>query len=342
MIIPLLLLLAAQPAAGAPAGVRGPGNNGKSDAARAPSTNPRVEFGRGKTAFDRGEYARTIQILRPLLYPEVRLESEGEIVQTHRMLGIAHLYERQNEQATQEFRNLLQLRPDYRMDRFLDPPTVVEFFNDILKQQEAELADLERKRQQAEAEEQRRRDAVRNGGQVVERHYVRNSMAVSFIPFGAGQFQNGQPAKGWFFLGTEAALATVSIAAFTTNFALYGARPAIQCQRGRETDMDPGCPMGHVQSADRSRSELLLKVQLVSGALFFATAIWGVTDAVLNFQQQVVLTPIIEPAAKKPPDGTAKANAPHRPGPTRPRLGLILIPDVEDGVSLGGGLAFRF
>jgi len=39
------------------------------------------ELRRGKISFDRGEYARAIEILRPLLYPEIRLESEGQIVQ---------------------------------------------------------------------------------------------------------------------------------------------------------------------------------------------------------------------------------------------------------------------
>lgn len=333
LALPLLLLLAAQP--GAPAGRASP-----NPARAVVPSNPALEFARGRTAFDRGEYARTIQLLRPLLYPELRLESEGEIVQTHRMLGIAHLYERQNEQAAQEFRNLLQLRPDYRMDRMLDPPAVVEFYNAILKEQEAELADLERKRQQADLENQRRLEAARNGPTVIERHFVRNSMAVSFIPFGAGQFQNGQPGKGWVFLGTEAALATVSIAAFTANFAIYGVRPAVACEKSSNPAAhDEGCALGYVQNADRSRSQLLLRVQLVSGALFFATAIWGVTDAVLNFRQQVMLTPTLEPAAKKP-EGQGQAGRRRGPGGgggEGPRLSLML----GEG-RVGGGLAFRF
>jgi hypothetical protein len=332
LALPLLLVLAAQP--GSPAG-----RPSVNPARPAVAANPAQEFARGRTAFDRGEYARTIQLLRPLLYPEVRLESEGEIVQTHRMLGIAHLYERQNEQAAQEFRNLLQLRPDYRMDRMLDPPAVVEFYNAILKQQETELADLERKRQQADLEAQRRLEAARNGPTVVERHFVRNSMAVSFIPFGAGQFQNGQPGKGWVFLGAEAALATVSIAAFTANFAIYGVRPSVDCERSSNpAAKDESCSQGFVESPARSRSQLLLRVQLISGALFFATAIWGVTDAVLNFRQQVMITPTLEPAAKKP-EGQGQAS--RRRGPRAgeaPRISLMLVGDGQ----LGGGLAFRF
>jgi len=50
------------------------------------------ELDRGKTAFGRAEYVRAIDILRPLLYPEIRLDSEGDVVQAHRMLGVANLF----------------------------------------------------------------------------------------------------------------------------------------------------------------------------------------------------------------------------------------------------------
>ena len=55
-----------------------------------------------------------IGILHPLLYPEIRLESEGAVVQAHRMLGVAHLFENRPDDARREFRKLLELRPDYR------------------------------------------------------------------------------------------------------------------------------------------------------------------------------------------------------------------------------------
>ena len=49
------------------------------------------------------------------------------------------------------------------------------------------------------------------------------------IPFGAGQFQNDQPALGWTLLGTEAALAGVSIASASILASLQaqGTRPNV-------------------------------------------------------------------------------------------------------------------
>jgi hypothetical protein len=290
------------------------------------TSSPAVEYARGKIAFDRGEYARVIEILRPLLYPEPRLASEGDIATAHRMLGVAHLFERQNDQATQEFRKFLQLRPSYRMDALIDPPVVVDFFNGVLKQQEAELAELGRMREEADEDERRRRGTERSSPTLVERRFVRNSLAVAFLPFGVGQFQNGQRTKGWVFLGTEAVLAGVSMAAFTTNFALYGFRPEIRCVEAGPGARGGGCSPGYQPGPDQGRSQLLLKVQLVSGALFFAAAIWGVTDAVLHFQPEVEVTPN---------DKAGPAASPR--AALQPRFTFT----SHDG-AWGGALAFRF
>jgi hypothetical protein len=118
----------------------------------------------------------------------------------------------------------------------------------------------------------------------------------------------------------------VSVAALTTNFALYGARPKLACMAAAPGEMalgDNGCSPGMVPTGERDRSQLILKVQMVSGALFFATAAWGVVDAILNFRPEV--------------------EAPATPGPAAPaapgvRLGLLYFGEGQ----VGGGLTFRF
>jgi hypothetical protein len=302
----------------------------------APAGSPATDFARGKLAFQRADYARAIDILRPLLYPEPRLQTEGEVVQAHRMLGVAHLFQHQNDLAAEEFRKLLQLRPDFRMDALIDPPMVVDFFNSILAQQEAELAELEAQRREADAlEERRRKSGVPCvGPTVVERRTIRNSRAVSFLPFGAGQFQNGHARKGWGFLAAEAFFGAVSVGALTTNFALYGVRPTLKCERaGNPNARHEGCSPGYQPGPEQARSQLLLRVQVISGALFFATAIWGVTDAILNFQPEVeVTTPIdqIRPPPTLPPPRKSSVSS------------LRVIPSLFPGTGMGGSLAFRF
>src|SRR5262249_15231532 len=215
-------------------------------------------FDRGRTAFGRAEYGRAIEILHPLLYPEVLLDSEGEVVQAHRMLGVAYLFENQTDEARREFRKLLELRPDYRFDPLLDPPRVVDFFNLVVKEEESELAAIEAKRRRREEEllARQRREAERLRAQpAVVLRYDHHPYAVNFIPFGAGQFQNGQRRKGWLFFGAEAALAGVSIAAFTTNFALFGIAPHRRCTVMQPIDangLPRACPSMDVDRTDEN------------------------------------------------------------------------------------------
>jgi len=273
-------------------------------------------FDDGAIAFGRGEFGRAIEILRPLLYPEIQLESEGQVVQAHRMLGVAYLFENHSDDARQEFLRLLELRPDYRFDPLLDPVGVVNFFNTVLAEKEGEIAELQRRARLAE-EAERRRNARKTTTVAVERHYAHHPAALNFVPFGAGQFQNGQSGKGWGFLVSEATLGLVSVSAFVANFAVYGLTPRIGCT----VDVSP-CPAGAEDRTDQNRSQLLTQVQMVSGGLFFAVAAWGIVDAVVNHRS---LVPIPAPREKA----------------RKPRLDPQVFPAVVGG-GPGAGLNFRF
>ena len=308
------------------------------------------ELQRGKNAFDRGEFKRAIEIVRPLLYPELHLHSDSQIVLAHRILGVAYLFERQEVAATGEFRKLLQLKPDYRFDALLDPPEVVDFFNSVRKDYGAELARLEAKRKEAEAARLRYREEcekVRAGPAIVEKRVGRNSFAVSFIPFGAGQFQNGQRGKGWAFLTTEAVLGAVSVGAFATNLAVYGLRPQRTC---RWNVGDSVCPPEAVDHTDENRSRWLTRVQVASGALFLGTMAWGIIDAIYYYRAETQLGPTAGEAGElraprtiaggfgTPPRGSAATNrtrSPLAPG------GFRFSPAVLDR-AIGPALSFRF
>jgi len=249
----------------------------------APVSSPpavRDAFERGSTAFVRGEYQRAIEILHPLLYPDVRLESEGDVVQAHRMLGVAYLFESKPDEARREFKKLLELRPEYRFDPLLDPQRVVDFFNGVLQEQQKEINDILSKKPPPPP-------PPRITLPPTVLRYEQHSFAVNFIPFGAGQFQNGQRRKGWFFFGTETALAAVSVGTFATNFILYGVAPHRRCTAQQAPGVE--CPPAAIDHSQEDTSRALLDVQLVSGGLFFAVAIWGVIDAIRNFQPDVLL-----------------------------------------------------
>ena len=263
---------------------------------------PREAFDRGRTAFGRAEYKRAIEILHPLLYPEVLLDSEGEVVQAHRMLGVAYLFQNQTADARREFHKLLELRPDYRFDPLLDPQQVVDAFNAVLQEEETEIASFEARRRQRDQElaaHRLREERLHPSATTVVR-YERHPYAFNFIPFGTGQFQNGQRRNGWWFLGVETALAAASVGAFATNLALYGLDPHRKCRVAEPLDtngLPEPCPPSEIDHSQENTSSTLLHVQLVTGGLFFVAAIWGVVDAVRHYQRDVLLPSVAaEPA----------------------------------------------
>ncbi len=79
----------------------------------------------------------------------------------------------------------------------------------------------------------------------------------------------------------------MSFGAFATNFGLYGLTPTRPCKIMTADGID--CPTGSIDHSQEDTSRVLLGVQLVSGGLFFAVAIWGVIDAIINFQPEVQL-----------------------------------------------------
>ena len=253
-------------------------------------TSPHDAFDRGRTAFERAEYKRAIEILGPLLYPEMLLDSEGEVVQAHKMLSVAYLFENKPDEARREFLELLRQRPSFRFDPLLDSQRVVTFFDTVLKEHQAEIARFKKLKDERDAaiaaKNQRTLQQLQMPPAIVR--YERHSLAVAMIPFGAGQFQNGEARKGWWFFGVETALAAVSLGAFVTNFALYGFSSELPCNNANTRDGDE-CPPGDIDHSPEETSQLLTRIQVGTGAAFFAVAIWGVIDAVRHFKQEVPL-----------------------------------------------------
>jgi hypothetical protein len=253
-------------------------------------TSPHDAFDRGRTAFERAEYKRAIEILSPLLYPEMLLDSEGEVVQAHKMLSVAYLFENKPDEARREFLELLRQRPSFRFDPLLDSQRVVTFFDAVLKEHQAEVARFKKLKDERDAAiaAQNQRTLKRLQAPPTIVRYERHSLAVAMIPFGAGQFQNGERRKGWWFFGAETVLAAASLGAFVTNFALYGVSPEKGCLAQDNPD-GVLCPESFIDHSQEETSRLLTRIQVGAGAAFWAVAIWGVIDAVRNFKQEVPL-----------------------------------------------------
>src|SRR5689334_20183452 len=69
----------------------GPVASAKGPGQQAP---PEVELSGAKLAYERGDYDQAIALLRPLLYPEVLLGDEGQVVLAHKLLGLSSFFQR--------------------------------------------------------------------------------------------------------------------------------------------------------------------------------------------------------------------------------------------------------
>jgi tetratricopeptide (TPR) repeat protein len=247
------------------------------------------ELKRAKDRFEFGAYAEAAGTLRQLLAGQPHLP-DAEAVEAYRMLGIAEYQLGDKLAARAAFVTLLSVDPDYALDPFLVPPPIVEFFDAVKKEHEPTLAPLRERRrelreQQRMEEEAKRRllveEQARTGppGKIVrveERVYLFN-----WMPLGAGQFQNGDRAKGTAIAAGQIVLGLVNVSAivFHNQIAQDTSRT---CTSGQ-----PGCSRPPYSDSTRKLLSQIDAVKYVSAGLFWGLYGYGVWDAHRNFIPRV-------------------------------------------------------
>jgi hypothetical protein len=243
---------------------------------------PDANLKRARDRFEFGAWADAAGSVRAYLadHPE---PTGPAAIEAFRILGIAEFHLGDLAQSRQAFVSLLSLDPDYTLDPFLVPPPVVEFFDRVKKENEAALIPLrERKRALAEqqrlaeearrrliADEQARAGAVTKVIRVEQRHY-----AFNWMPFGAGQFQNGHKAKGTAIASAQLALGATNLAAILIHNQIADDRSR-RCSPSQAT----GCSRPPYTDSDRELLERIDIVKYASAALFWGVYAFGVYDA---------------------------------------------------------------
>ncbi len=248
------------------------------------------ELKRARDRYEFGAYADAAGAARELLARNPGLP-EAEALEAWRILGLAEYQLGDRRQAREAFVNLLSIDPDYALDAFLVPPPIVEFFDKVKHDNEASLAPLrERRRQLKEqerlAEEARRKllaeEQARSGPPtktvlVQERIYLFN-----WLPFGAGQFQNGQTVKGTVIAASQVTLGVVNIVAILVHNQIAG-DPSRRCSLQDATN----CSNPPISDSDRVLLRRIDTVKYVSAGLFWGLYAYGVIDAHLHYVPRV-------------------------------------------------------
>ncbi len=247
------------------------------------------ELKRAKDRFEFGAYSEAAGTLRQMLAASPQL-TDAEAVDAYRMLGIAEYQLGDRPAARAAFVNLLSFDPDFALDPFLVPPPIVEFFDAVKKEHEPALAPLRERRQelreqQRMAEEAKRRllseEQLRAGppGKVVrvqDRIYLFN-----WLPLGAGQFQNGDRAKGAAIAAGQLVLGIVNIGAIVFHNQIANDRTRT-CISGQA-----GCSRPPYSDSDRRLLSQIDAVKYVSAALFWGVYGYGVWDAHRHYVPRV-------------------------------------------------------
>jgi hypothetical protein len=194
----------------------------------------------GKNRFEADQYAdaaaRFLAMLDPAAPPCDRAPASAsghckltdpELVARAREYAAASLIVlKRYAEADQLIETLLRDRPAYSPNPAIFPQEVIDRFTmvrgrirqelDAAARKRAEEEQAKRLAAQREEEAQRRRIAELERLAATERVVVPSSRWVAFVPFGAGQFQNGDSGLGWAFAVTEAVAGATSIALAAT------------------------------------------------------------------------------------------------------------------------------
>ncbi|QSQ25757.1 tetratricopeptide repeat protein [Pyxidicoccus parkwayensis] len=277
--------------------------------------------------------------------------NEDELVELHKLAGLAAFNLGRTEDATRHLRALLRLDPDYGLDPFVVPPPAVAFLDALKEEMSSELEFLRqerrlrqerekteaerRERERVEAEVQRRR-AEELTSQVTVRTVEKRNFLVNFVPFGAGQFQQGRNSLGIVFAATEGALAVTSIISFFAYESLFEEQ-VIDLDNVLDPDGKASIRVRYIPTSRSRQRDTWQLLKLSSAAGFYTIYALGVVDALYHHEDQVIRT-TVEPR-EAPPSGPRSPTSPPRveaPAPP-PRLSLY-----STSGGLGAGLTLFF
>lgn len=248
-----------------------------------------ADLRRAKDHFEYGEYDEARKIAEELLSRNV-LATDEDLIDANRIVALSYLYGNRGdrrEKAEKHFLQLLSIEPDYRLDPFFTPPAALEFFEQVRATNEEKLAPIREQRRLAKqaraAEEAARRRFLEDRAKEKElegpsrvQFVERRHFALVFLPFGAGQFQNGDRGKG-------IALASIQATAALASVGSYLMVENLESSDGRFAPKDIRTARGFAT------------VKWASAAVFYAAWLYGVADAWRDFREEVILTPPAEP-----------------------------------------------
>lgn len=170
------------------------------------------DFDLARRAYEAQDYDQAIVYFEALVGGAVpRLASPTLVLEARKYLGASYLFVGRRDAARDQFEQLLRADRTYVLDPLRFPVEIVELFEATRERVEFEL-DQEAQRAALMAErdvERARAEALLEIADRPVEARVEHSRLLALLPFGIGQFQNGDEGGGWGFLISETAFVLV-------------------------------------------------------------------------------------------------------------------------------------
>ena len=283
--------------------------------ARAQSATSPGELGQIRLDFEYGKFKEVMQRARNLL--DRGGLSDEQLTELHRLAGVAAFNLGQPQDAERHLSTLLRIDPDASLDPFLFPPPAVQFLEKLRKQLASDLNVIRQERRiQADRRRREEEDRERAKQQNVElqkqldeltrrvtvRTVERRVFLVNFVPFGAGQFQQNRSGLGLLLATTEGALAATSVLAYFAYGSLFRDY-SIRIPNVLNPDGTGYLDVTYrAIPVDRRVEANVWRIAQYGAAIgFYLLYGYGVVDAILNHEDQVVTTSMEERGPEAPP-----------------------------------------
>lgn len=256
-----------------------------------------LELEQAKNSYDAGRYEEGVERFRAVLEDDGpdALQSREQIRQARAYFAACLIAVGQVSEADEQLELILRDDPAFRPDPVVFPGRLLDRFSAVRLRVQAEIEAKASAERRVEEEARRARlEYIRSLEQLAKEEVVveRHSRLVAALPFGAGQFQNGQTALGYTLLVTEALAAGASVVSYVLLQDVT--RDAASAPDARRSSYNDDL------RAWRMRTN-------VSFAVFAGLAAGGILHAQLTFVPEVRKTR--ERPLPKPPTGLPIAAA---------------------------------
>jgi hypothetical protein len=243
--------------------------------------NDEADLARPIALYDSGQFAECAKALSELLDPKsTRALQHADVVERARVYYAACLIgSGKADEADAPLRDAIRKNPQMSPpDSLIFPQPVIERFMRVRQTLVGEIDAAEQKRiEQAKAEARAKEDqAAKERARIGELErlateqtvIVQNRRAIALIPFGVGQFQNGDAALGWVFLSSEVVLGGLVLTSWAVRSNLIS-----ETVQTKNADL----------AAVNGRLQDWQTVLVVSSYALLGVAVAGIAEAQISF-----------------------------------------------------------